>query len=30
VHGLAGWFAAQSALRHEFGTRILPDLSPRG
>ncbi|MCT9821395.1 NAD(P)/FAD-dependent oxidoreductase [Microbacterium sp. W1N] len=30
VHGLAGWFAARSALRHEFGTGILPALSPRG
>ncbi|MDY0909391.1 NAD(P)/FAD-dependent oxidoreductase [Microbacterium sp. CFBP9034] len=30
VHGLVGWFAAQSALRHDFGTRALPDLSPRG
>lgn len=30
VHGLVGWFAALSALRHEFGTGALPDLSPRG
>jgi phytoene dehydrogenase-like protein len=29
VHGLGGWFTALSALRHEFGTRIRPDLSPR-
>lgn len=29
VHGLGGWYAALSALRHEFGTRIRPDLSPR-
>lgn len=29
VHGLSGWYAALSALRHEFGTRTLPDLSPR-
>ncbi|GEK85812.1 phytoene desaturase family protein [Microbacterium aerolatum] len=28
VHGLPGWHAALSALRHEFGTRALPDLSP--
>ncbi|WP_308797266.1 phytoene desaturase family protein [Agromyces silvae] len=29
VHGLGGWYAALSALKHEFGTRIRPDLSPR-
>jgi phytoene dehydrogenase-like protein len=29
VHGLVGWFAALSALRHEFRTRALPDLSPQ-
>ena len=29
VTGLPGWFAALSALRHEFGTRIRPDLSWR-
>lgn len=29
VTGLPGWFAALSALRHDFGTRALPDLSPR-
>ncbi|MCR2811000.1 MULTISPECIES: NAD(P)/FAD-dependent oxidoreductase [unclassified Microbacterium] len=29
VHGLGGWHAALSALRHDFGTRALPDLSPR-
>ncbi len=27
VHGLAGWFAALSALRHDFGTRAVPNLS---
>ncbi|WJS91874.1 phytoene desaturase family protein [Microbacterium testaceum] len=29
VHGLAGWQAALSTLRHEFGTRLRPDLAPR-
>lgn len=28
VHGLAGWRAALSVLRNEFGTGALPDLSP--
>jgi len=28
VHGLGGAYAARSALRHEFGVRHLPDLSP--
>ena len=27
VHGLAGWYAALSALRHEFGVRTRPNLS---
>ena len=25
---LLAWLAARSALRHEFGTRILPNLAP--
>jgi phytoene dehydrogenase-like protein len=29
VTGLPGWYAALSALRHDFGTRAQPDLSPR-
>lgn len=29
VSGMPGWFAALSALRHDFGTHALPDLSPR-
>jgi phytoene dehydrogenase-like protein len=28
VHGLAGWNAARSALRHEFGITEMPDLAP--
>ncbi|WP_134774308.1 phytoene desaturase family protein [Ornithinimicrobium flavum] len=30
VHGVPGWRAALSALRHDFGIRDEPDLSPRG
>lgn len=30
VTGMPGWFAALSALRHDFGTSTLPDLSPDG
>ncbi|MFD5213300.1 phytoene desaturase family protein [Microbacterium sp. NPDC058345] len=29
VTGMPGWHAALSALRHDFGTHTLPDLSPR-
>ncbi|QEO15002.1 NAD(P)/FAD-dependent oxidoreductase [Agromyces intestinalis] len=28
VHGLAGWYAARSALRREFGVRRMPRLAP--
>jgi len=28
VHGLAGYYAARSALRHEFGITAMPSLSP--
>ena len=28
VHGLGGYYAARSALRHEFGMARMPDLSP--
>ncbi|WP_158866469.1 phytoene desaturase family protein [Leifsonia sp. AG29] len=28
VHGLPGYYAARSALRHEFGITRMPDLSP--
>ncbi len=28
VHGLAGWHAARSALRHTFGVTSMPDLAP--
>lgn len=28
VHGLCGWYAALSALKHEFGITQEPDLSP--
>lgn len=30
VHGLNGWRAATSALRHEFGIRRAPELAPEG
>ena len=30
VHGIGGWRAALSALRHEFGITTPPDLSPDG
>ncbi|WP_285115320.1 NAD(P)/FAD-dependent oxidoreductase [Leifsonia sp. fls2-241-R2A-40a] len=28
VHGLGGYYAARSALRHEFGASRMPDLAP--
>jgi len=28
VHGLAGWYAAKSALKHSFGIRKTPSLAP--
>jgi phytoene dehydrogenase-like protein len=28
VHGLAGWYAARSALRHTFGITTMPSLAP--
>ncbi|MBN9176828.1 MAG: NAD(P)/FAD-dependent oxidoreductase [Microbacterium sp.] len=28
VHGQSGWFAARSALQHEFGVRRTPSLAP--
>ena len=28
VHGLAGYYAARSALRHEFGIHTMPSLAP--
>ncbi|AMM22648.1 dehydrogenase (plasmid) [Frondihabitans sp. PAMC 28766] len=28
VHGLAGWYAARSALRHTFGIATMPSLAP--
>jgi phytoene dehydrogenase-like protein len=30
VHGMCGYFAAKSVLRHEFGIRELPSLAPAG
>jgi len=30
VHGLAGYYAARSALRHEFGVTRMPSLAPDG
>lgn len=29
VHGLPGYYAARSALRHEFGMRRMPSLAPK-
>jgi phytoene dehydrogenase-like protein len=29
VHGLGGYYAARSALRHDFGFREMPSLAPR-
>ena len=28
VHGMSGYLAARSALRHEFGIRTTPSLAP--
>ncbi|UAJ79058.1 NAD(P)/FAD-dependent oxidoreductase [Leifsonia sp. ZF2019] len=30
VHGLGGYYAARSALRHEFGVTRMPSLAPEG